>query len=570
MGFIRDIKFLFKKLQFNFTKNKDVKAYIDNIYKDILEPYIETLSLQNKAYPKNLKEYRELSKKTDSLISRFEKNELKQEILSEINTNYQDVIDKTNFYDTSGYLNTIRNENANFDTTGTGYNINNVTFFEKMVEKDSHINGAVWSLIDSVTSRQWEIIPATDSKRGMEIANFVSKVFNEVIPDFKNVIETCTKAVITGYSVQEIMWDNKQGNLVPTSIEYRDPLNFSFDNKGNMYLDTVGGMPDKNTKPLPKNKFLVYSFRGNKLNPYGESLIGEKVFWLYYFKRIVWRFRLRFLERFGTPIMIHKYQTERDRIMMYEALKYMASKGAIQIPNDSSVEPVEVMRDTEDFQNTIADLNKELEIAIISQNATMSRENGGSYASDYIRQDQFYNRVVSILQSLESLFYNQLIKPIVTLNYPQEKSYPLFKFSKSDDVLKMKEVERDLMLVRQNFPIPIAHILRKLNIPLPPDIDINSTTAPYYDTHGNVHGGLPPEIRHQIRQTVADPRLKDVDNYDYETDEPFDGKIEGEQDPDKKRQQEREKIKRDKSKGAPAENKGKQDYDNKNPKNAKK
>jgi hypothetical protein len=543
---------------------RKAREYVDTLYETEVIPYKENLDLFRRGEFKMPNNVFELKK---SLY--MDETQRLKEIKKWIDRVFYDEIIKDElFYGNNQVLDNI---NVNINTGDTGFNINDVNFWEKLVRKDTHISAAVYSLVDSIISRSWEVIPSISSKKGYKVADFVDNVLREKLPDFAEAIETMAFSIVPGFSVQEIVWSNVKGDIIPINLLNCNPVHFGFDLKGNMYYESgIGG----EKKPLPRGKFLVHAYRGNRLKPYGESILGEKIFWMYYFKRMVWRFRFRFLERFGNPIMIHKFQTEDERIQMFEALKYMASKGAIQVPEGSEITAAEVIRDTEDFKHAIDDLNREIEIAIVGQTATMSRENGGSYASDYIRQDQFYNKSSSLLKSMEATINNYLIKPMVKMNFPQEKSFPTIEFDKNDDVLKIKETERDLSIIRQNLPYPVAYLFRKLKIPIPKDMDINLTTGAYYDKDRNILGGLPPELRHQIRDsTLNDPRLEDI-GATKETPK-YDSEIEDEDDPDYIRQKEKEKQKEraqqiTKAPGEAKNIKGSKTSEQNNPKNGKK
>lgn len=587
----------------NFTKNRltwkerkkikeNVKKELDEMYESIVKPYFNEITnnvinggIGNSSVDNfkismlssildddeendsdHLVIYDKLAKNKNNYYKKLQKNAKKW-----VKENYSDVFEKEETYSHIGSnFNYVKNKNLDINTGETGFMASNLEFFEKLVSKDTHIHGAVWSIINSVTSRKWEIIPSKKSKKANKIADFVETTINN-LPDFTEVLENLSYSIVTGVTFQEIIYDNVNGNLIPVDIVYRKPHYFKFDYNGNLYYEYAS-----EKVALPKEKFLIHAYKGNATKRYGESIIGERIFWMYYFKRMIWRFRLRFLERFGNPLVVHKFQTEEERIKMNEALKYMASKGAIQVPEGSEILLSEAMGDTADFRHAIDDLNKEIEISIVGQTSTMMRENGGSYASDYIRQDQFYNKVGALLQSIENVINNYLIKPMVLLNFPREKDFPKISFNKTDDALKIKEIERDLSLVRQQMPVNISQLFRKIGLNTPDDMDEKLTTAPYYDEFGNVKGGLPPEIRHQVRREINDPRLEDIGvTGEGETPVYDDKNIDDPNDPDyqkrKNEEEERKRIaeNRQKRQGRPPDGKGGQDYASGNKKSGK-
>lgn len=567
---------------------EEVKKEIDEMYDSIITPYVNELSnnLINGGIGQSSSDNYKLSMLNNTLndddnehiiiYDKLAKNnnkyfkELQKKAKKWVRENYSDVFEKEETYSNYGGYEYTRNSNLDINTGDTGFVASNLEFFEKLVSKDTHVHGAVWSIINSVTSRKWEIVPSKISKKANKVADFVENTINN-LPDFTEVLENLAYSVITGVTFQEIIYDNVNGRIIPTNIIYRKPYYFRFKHDGELFYDYGGKKID-----LPKEKFLIHAYKGNATKRYGESIIGERIFWMYYFKRMAWRFRLRFLERFGNPLMVHKFQTEEERVKMNEALRYMASKGAIQVPEGSEVLISEAIRDTADFKNAIDDLNKEIEIAIVGQTSTMTRENGGSYASDYIRQDQFYNKVGALLQSIESVINNNLIKPMVLLNFPREKDFPKILFNKTDDALKIKEIERDLSVIRQQMPVNVAQLFRKIGLNIPEDMDENLTTAPYYDEFGNVKGGLPPEIRHQVRREINDPRLEDIGSVgEGETPVYDDKNVDDPNDPDyQKRRNEEEERKRvaenrQQRQGKPPQEKGQGGYADNNKKSGK-
>jgi phage gp29-like protein len=544
---------------------KEVEKEVDSIIEETLQEYSSDYSKYkgHPDFPRNVYDVKDKLKKKYKSIS-LDENKVKQ-IKQNVDKTYQDAIQQETYLYNN---NIVSNPNININTGDTGYVINDVSFFRTMKNKDTHIRAAVSSIVDAITSRKWEITPALQSKSALKVATFVEHVLRDMTKNFSEILRNMVEAIVEGISIQECIWRRADGKIYLHDAEYRSPEDFEIDSKGNLFFRSNMGK----SIPLPRAKFLIYAHKGNTYNPYGESVLGESIFWMYYFKKVIWKFRLRFLERFGNPIMIHKFQTEEERVRVFHALTYLASKGALQVPDGSSLEAVEVSRDTADFKSAIEDLNKEIEIAIVGQTATMTRENGGSYASDYIRQDQYYNKIGSLLNDIESEINNQIIKPLVQLNFPREKYFPKITFDKNDDVLKIKETERNLSVIRQGIPLKLIDIYRSLGLTMPDDMDVNSTSAAYYDTHGNITGGLPPEVRHQVRKDLYDPRIEDI-NPSTPPQEKYDGKVEGKEDPDFKKQQAEEDFqtrqKTLKRPGQPADNKGKVGKERNNPKSVK-
>ncbi|WP_286741610.1 phage portal protein family protein [Psychrobacter sp. UBA3068] len=195
-----------------------------------------------------------------------------------------------------------------------------------------------------------------------------------------------------GYDVIEQLWgkDDKGRNAVTSMmskpIQWFEPL--------------AGGalqwFPNDGSQPVmisdQKDFYYRYLYQQHKptyLNPKGKSILS-RVYWLHYFKTNGWRFWSKFLERFGSPLLIGKTDatTEDDAQKFADAILAAHNSGVVTIGIDEDVTPVTATSDGKAFVSYDNVVKQSITTYLLGQTLTSGTDNGGTYGQGKIHQEQ--------------------------------------------------------------------------------------------------------------------------------------------------------------------------------------
>jgi SPP1 gp7 family putative phage head morphogenesis protein len=263
-----------------------------------------------------------------------------------------------------------------------------------------------------------------------------------------NIIESILDAPLYGFQPLEILWEVREGFLLPSAVVAKPPEWFMFDVDGNLRLKTKDSTIEG--VELPPYRFLVVQHRPTYLNPYGEAVLA-RCYWAQFFKRNVQRFWNTFTEKFGTPFISLKHEFGNNQAKVDEivrAVSEMAQDAVIALPAGASAEIMSVsgVTNTDIYKEFLSFCNAEISKAILGQTLSteMSSTGGGSYAATKVHFD-VQREIIEADKRLVEQSLNTLIAWIYTLNVGASARPAKFILFEQDDVDKTL-AERDKIL----------------------------------------------------------------------------------------------------------------------------
>lgn len=249
------------------------------------------------------------------------------------------------------YMGILPTDDALLRTKGAG----DVDFYRALVADD-----AVFSCLQKRTlaqiSRPWSIIPAAGVEAAPEIADILTQALTRA--RINAAVEGLMEALITGFSVFEIVWEYADGHWLPARFIGRDPSRFvwaqdtplplplgevsrrSRDGEGGYTLHLKTRTDMIRGEPVPPMKFIVHHARTRDGNPNGESL-GRQLYWPVYFKKravIAWN---KLNDRFGSPTPWGRYPrnaSAEEKTTLADALAAFSNDGYIATPEGTMIE----------------------------------------------------------------------------------------------------------------------------------------------------------------------------------------------------------------------------------------
>ena len=307
-------------------------------------------------------------------------------------------------------------------------------------------------------STDFDVYPNGKDAQDKEISDFVRhSLFENMDITIRELIFNLMTALDYGYSIAEKVWKYEEtgpykGKVVFKSIAPKDPKGFLFDReetgelKKNGIVQNTGCLvfgnwsKDRDKMKMmphyPTDKFVVFSYNSKFRNPYGISDFrsGYRA-WIS--KDIISKIWNMYLENYGSPIAMCEVPAGADSddiTKMQKVLSSLQHRSSFTYPEGFKPGFMESMRPaTPGFEKKIGIENG----ALVRSSALPELlgfsggfGTGGSYGLGKTQYDMFIMLLDFIgLIIEETIFEKQIIKPLVDMNYPDVKRYPIFKFS---------------------------------------------------------------------------------------------------------------------------------------------
>lgn len=192
---------------------------------------------------------------------------------------------------------------------------------------DDEIAQAVETRIDALLATPFRIEPS-DTPEAVHLKAELDEWYFEIASGALN-------ALFFGYSVQEAVYEVKQDGYLGLQWIGEKPMQwFEPKNDGRLIYRQDGGGTDREVDQFLK--FFLTRRKATFEQPYGKALLAT-LYWLFFFKQNGFKFWAKFLERFGTPILLGKCKnTETDD--MSQALLNAHAQSVLSIDIDDDVQ----------------------------------------------------------------------------------------------------------------------------------------------------------------------------------------------------------------------------------------
>lgn len=376
--------------------------------------------------------------------------------------------------------------------------------FEKMVDEWPRLEKNLLSLKNDVADLDWAVQPfaekdAEASDSAQEKAALVERALlgMEADPtldtsDFAGMIKDVTDAIPCGFSISEIYWTTRDGEVVPQytkkiparffgySMMPEEPDQLMLNPKGNLALTWDA------LEQFPPNKFLIGVYKSNLSHPtIGAKLRCLTPYWLAQKYGLKW-FML-FCQVFGSPFRMAEYTPGNDANsqsvfnQLCSMLEQMGNTGWGAFPAGSKVEFIESKTSNGTMlpQRVLSgDADEQCDIMILGQTLTSSSGRaGGNRALGEVHADTERKVLNGVAKFVKSVL-NQLIKSIVLLNYGETSELPTLEGVTEEPQDELALAQRDAVLFGSSvgqLQLPVAKdfLYARHNVPEPAkDADI--------------------------------------------------------------------------------------------------
>lgn len=316
--------------------------------------------------------------------------------------------------------------------------------YDKMLT-DGQVKAGLDMIKLSTTARGFVV--QGDDPETKKYADFVNKNFESIRGNVEDVLGEMLSALDYGYSCTEKVFErDNEGKIILKKMKVLNPN--SVQAKTDRYGDIVYVKQRVGTKEIriPASKIIWYSHDKRFGNVYGQSVL-RTAYKHWFIKDKMYRFANIAYERYGTPLLVGNVQDAKDTTKMKDLLKKINGMTGLAISGGDSVTAIQ--GSNADFVGYIEHHDRKImeSMLVPPMMLGLSRGQSGSYALSENQFDVFMFRLQALQRDLKALIEEEIIRPLIDLNFPNVRRYPAFTFKAltKEDTEKMSRVFSNLI-----------------------------------------------------------------------------------------------------------------------------
>lgn len=307
---------------------------------------------------------------------------------------------------------------------------------EEIEEKEWQYGSVLGTRKRAVSQLPIEVEAADDSQEAQDDAAFIRDWLER--DTLQMELFDILDAVGKGFSVTEIVWRRTSTEWLPERLEWRDPRWFRFDPVDGRTLQL---WTEDGPQPLAPFKYIQHIHPQKSGLPIRSGL-ARPAAWAWMFKNFAMKEWLSFIEVFGMPMRVGRYdngESEENIRKLMSAIAQIGSDAAAVFPKSMDLEFIDGKRASGGgdpgalFSGKVDYIDKQVSKLVLGQTATTDAIAGGHAVGkthNEVRQDIKDADTVLIRATLQ----RDLVRPMVILNRGQRRKYPKLKIGNPDPV----------------------------------------------------------------------------------------------------------------------------------------
>lgn len=316
-----------------------------------------------------------------------------------------------------GFLLTPKRITSVFLRAEEGFPREQCDLFEDVVEQDAHLRSLCATRIIGVAGKPW-ILQAGDTSAGAVKA---AEVLSDALQAVPNLLETFAHQLMApayGYAASEIVWERRDGWIVPTWFANVPHRRFLFRGDEDeirlaTWLDSIQGLE------LRAGSWMVS--RGIHRLAVKAGYMRSAVWWSY-FKRLSVRDWSILCERFGMPFVVGKYSMNNSEELKKQIRRIVQSfgiDGGAAIEEGASIELLknESGGGSGGVHSALSSFcNAEMSKLVTGATLTADTGTAGSYAQSRVHETRGFDYTLADAESLGTRFEQDLGKTFCHFN----------------------------------------------------------------------------------------------------------------------------------------------------------
>lgn len=316
---------------------------------------------------------------------------------------------------------------------------------------DDEISQAVETRIDALLATPFRFEPSDTPEAAL--------LMQEVKEWFAEIATASINALLFGYSVQEMVYDQDSDYIGIQWVGEKPMEWFEPKNDGRLIYRPEGTGQEYEVDQV--FKFFMTRRKSTYKQPYGKALLTV-VYWLDFFRKNGFKFWAKFLERFGTPILLGKCK-DSDPSEMNQALLNAHAQSVISIDAEDDVQILSAASSSnagtsfETFNNTII---RQIQKVILGQTLTSGTDGTGSRALGEVHENVRKDKLNADIRLVTPTF-QAIVDALCALNGWGKHEIILGEKSKQ---LNKEQAERDVKLKDAGAVFTTQYFMREYGL----------------------------------------------------------------------------------------------------------
>ncbi len=348
------------------------------------------------------------------------------------------------------------------------------TAYRKMLIAEPAVKAALLSKVLAVAALDVTVQPASKNPRDQQIGDFVSYALDRSKGGTRKLVSSVLiPGLMDGYSICEKVWTREtrgpwKGLIRLKGVKSKDTARLYME--GDDFRNVTAVVDYFSSRTYHPGNFVLWQHMPLFENPLGNSdfRAAYRPYWL---MQTAWQLRAIAMERFGLPVLKGTYiEGSSQKASLETALQLLRGQSWFTIPEGAKVEAMELAtRGTADFESAIADLRKEIYLAICGAFLFALEGNTPHGAGDTsIHQDTAELLQWALAAEIADLINDQLIPDLVDLNF-EDADYPRASLG-AVNVGELKlEMDIDTGLSKLGLPLSRSELYEKYHRTPPAD-----------------------------------------------------------------------------------------------------
>lgn len=315
--------------------------------------------------------------------------------------------------------------------------------YDKEILRDAHSRAVLLKVELGIIEKGFSIKPASSKLKDRKIAETIDTLFKDGIED--KVCASLWEAIGKGWAFAEILWEQKNGLIVPRDIRGRPQWRFEFrppekdmtgvtTHEGYGVWLTNGWSQDGELLTGDKHrKILCFSWGSSTANPHGRGLY-ETAWWICKIRKDLIKFSLTAADKYASPVPYASVPPGTNVDDIDRFLSSISQQAWGRIPDGVRVDVLESAKSgVADYVSLISLFADELSKLFLGSTLTIQIGAVGSFAAVKAHQQETDTLVTAYAKALARPL-QQLIDWICELNYPNAIPPKVFANPSTEDL----------------------------------------------------------------------------------------------------------------------------------------
>lgn len=345
------------------------------------------------------------------------------------------------------------------------------TLFDLMEDTWPRLAKNLSEIKEKAKRLEWSVLPWSDDEgeptaKAQDKAQLCKRGIWGMKPDptseqrgWEETILAIADAYAKGFSVMEIDWENRAGEVLPKATRWINPQYYALASEGNrlMLNPVMGEINTAGLKPgysylyeFPANKFLIAK-HDHKVGTPGTNALLRPLAFYWAMANFTSQWLMEFSEMFGTPFRWATYKDKSPGVLtkLLTMLKNVGRAGYGAFPEGTELKFIEpknsITGNPQTYSLEYAD--KQADLLILHQTLTTDVGDSGSRALGDVHESVRSDVVMAVAGVVERVINEQLLPAICRLNYGDDSECPWVKAEAADYIRSAAMLERDKALL---------------------------------------------------------------------------------------------------------------------------